>query len=377
MLTYKKYKNLKEKSATTKSYADKFKPLRIGAYSFSIFGNIASIFFAYFFFITLFSSTFFNLSGIGISIGIIIFLSLFEWIKRYVFDIFSTQFIHDNRTLKGKSKITFLVITILILALSFFFSINGAKDVINKETVFVSQIDSTSNTNTDSIKKYYSNILIELNNNTKKLQNQKDSLTNLSISALNDKNLSTKKLNIITNSITTITENIKLFKTEASKFENERDSLISEINVTSKKDLNKMSSANNANIIYFILLSFLIECIILVGVYYNRFYEHTVINEYEENVVNSVSFKNWQNSNKIIDLIFRSPDTKINEAIPSTNSLLEIIESQELNISDKELKNILKVLSYLKITETVGNKRYLKSNSENTKNLLSKYYNIQ
>ena len=81
-ISYTKYVSMKSK-LLVKSYTEKFKWIDRTLYVFSWFGNLVSIFFAFFFLQTLFYSSFNELSNsIIVTGGIVFFLSIFELLKK-------------------------------------------------------------------------------------------------------------------------------------------------------------------------------------------------------------------------------------------------------------------------------------------------------
>ena len=135
--TYEEYLKLKEKTVE-RSYSERFKNVRFSLYWFSWIGNIFSIFLAFFFVKSLFETSF---SEVGTSIyvlgGIIIFLSLFEFLKRYIFGLFSGEYLKDKHTIFRSNMITFLLSVVLIVSASFYLSLNGAKKFVDNKKIEV------------------------------------------------------------------------------------------------------------------------------------------------------------------------------------------------------------------------------------------------
>lgn len=371
-VTYNKY--LKYKDDINKSYNKKFKKVRIGAYIFSIFGNIISVFFAYFFFATLFSTAMFNISGVGVTIGIISFLSLFEYIKRYVFDIFSSNYLKDNKNIFAKNKISFLLMTLLIVSSSFFFSLNGAQDMVNKDKLITSNNEKSIQIKIDSLNNYYNvEIIKPVKSENSKLLEQKDKITEQQSKLISNRT----NISRLDGQIKSLNDQISNNKVLITKYEKHRDSVINETKIKEYSILNSKKSDNRISIIYFLILSTLIETIILMGVYYNRYYEYKSMKEYEETIINTVEFKKWRMCHDVLNLIFSYGDIKINESLPSTNSLLEIVNINELKLKQKDLIDSFKIFSYLKIYESKGNKRLLKLNKSDAISLIDNYFDIK
>ena len=369
MITNNKYQEFK--NSINKSYSEKFNVIRISSIIFSFFGNITSIFFAFFFFLSLFSNILFNINPLYIGVGVVLFLGIFEYIKRYVFDLFSIELLKNTKF--TKNKIFFLITTLIMISFSFFFSLNGAQKLVNNETFIKEKIDYTIKSKTDSINNYYLiNYIKPYQEENRKLITQQAELTNQQTQLVN-KGWNTTK---VSNQLQTINEQIFTNKSQISKYELEKNNKIEKLEKSENKKLSSEQNKNNTNIFYFLFLSTIIELIIIAGVFYNRYYTFRTIKEYEEETVNTLGYKNWIMYSQILNIIF-SKDIKINEYISSLNSIMETIDANDLNISKTDLTKAFKTFNYLGITETKGPKRLLRMSKTKSEELLKNYFNIK
>ena len=369
MISNNKYQEFK--NSINKSYSEKFKVIRISSIIFSFFGNITSIFFAFFFFLSLFSTILFNINSLYIGIGVVLFLGIFEYIKRYVFDLFSIELLKNEKF--NKNKIIFLITTLVMVSFSFFFSLNGAQRLVNNESIIKEQINYNIKSKTDSINNFYfDNYIKPYQDENMNLISQQAELTNQQ-SQLVNKGWNTTK---VSKQLQTINEQIFTNKSKISKYENERNSKISKLETSEQNKLTSEQNKNNTNIFYFLLLSTIIELIIIAGVFYNRYYTFRTIKEYEDETVNTLAYKNWKMYSQILDIIF-SKDIKINEYVSSLNSIMETIDANDLNISKSDLTKSFKTFNYLGITETKGPKRLLRMSKTKANELLKNYFNIK
>ena len=165
-------------------------------------------------------------------------------------------------------------------------------------------------------------------------------------------------------------------KTKIESYEKERDNKISEIKKTETTKLDKSKSENKKNVWRFILMSAIIEFLIIIGVFFNKFYFLKTMNEYEENVVKTVAFKKWRKFDTILDFIFSNADLKIDEPIISSSALLEIIKINEMDISKNDLEAFFKIAGHLQMYVKEGNRRILKKDFKTTKELLKNHFKI-
>ena len=369
MISNKKYQDFK--NSINQSYSEKFKIVRFSSLIFSFFGNITSIFFAYFFFLSLFSTILFNINIFLIGVGVVLFLGIFEYIKRYVFDLFSIELLKNEKF--NKNKIFFLITTLLMVGFSFFFSLNGAQRLINNETFIEEKIDYNINYMTDSINNFYLiNYIKPYQEENRNLIIQQAELTN-QLTHLVNKGWNTTK---VSNQLNSINNQINNNKEKIAVYELERNNNIKKIEISEKKTLSTEQNKNSTNIFYFLFLSTIIELIIIAGVFYNRYYTFRSIKEYEDETVNTLAYKNWKMYSDILDIIF-SKDIKINEYLSSTVSILETIDANDLNISKTDLTKCFKTFNYLGITETKGPKRLLRQSKKKSEELLKTYFKIK
>lgn len=372
-ISYNKY--LKFKEDLNKSYSQKFSAIRKGSVAFSLFGNAASIFFAYFFFVSIFSTTMYNINPLVLGIGVVGFLTLFEFVKRYVFDIFSINVIKLKSKFFKSSKISFLFATLILIAFSFMFSLNGAQKLVNKEKQNIEITQNNIQEQVDSVNTYYLETYINAKSEENKSlidQRQKD-LDYLD----NGFWKSNTERNNVNERITNVDKRIGVNDSIIAYYNAEKNKIIDEIKQSENSTLLSDQLQNEINIIYFLLLSAIIEIIIMVGIYYNRKYENVVIKEYEDEIVNTAQFKKWKLSNSILETIFNYGDIRVDEPLPSIKSITEVIEANEMPITKKELDDTLKIFKFLKISETRGSRRYLKMDINEAKFTLNNYFKIK
>jgi len=297
---------------------------------------------------------------------------MFELLKRYVFDLFCIQYTNDRKIL-GKGKLSFLIITVIIISSSFLFSLSGSRTFVNNDNKININNETNINIKIDSLKNEYNALINPLTIENKTAIEQKTALINQQNIYITDGKNGSK----INEQIRQINIQINNNKDKISNYENKRDIELKNILEKSNKKLSEDISSNNLSIVYFLIFCSLIELIILSGVYYNRLYEYKSFKEYEDNVINTLNYKNWSKYNTIIDIIFSKGDIKINEHLPASSSILEILDIKDIEIGKKDLDNCFKILSYLKICETKGKRRILKVSKEESRILLNEYFNIK
>ena len=368
-----KFKKI-EKIIKENSFDIEYKNINIVMFCLSMFGHISSIFLAYFFLSKIFENTITN-NYVLIFLSSIIILSGVELLKRDIFQKFSTQLI-KNKTL-NKNVYPLFLLSILIISISFFATISGAKEFSSKSN----EIEETMNV---SYKKYedslnnISNIRIsEINNDTKSIKDKIDAKDNEQ-TELEKEVDGTKQRNRI--------KDLKSEKSELKSDISKNDSLISQIKsetytkikeyeTKNFSDFSKKKEENSKNSLIFVLISTLIEVTILAGVYFNKYYIFRSYNEYKTKIEKDPNFQKWNLYNSIVDIIY-TDEIKINDKLPSLKSILDLSKINGVNLLQKDLIDFIKVLVSLGVLKSSGPVKYIVKDKDSVKDLLKNHFNI-
>lgn len=368
-IKFEKYIELKTKTLS-KSYTENFKWVDKFLYWFSWFGNGVSIFLAFFFIQALFNSSFADVKdSIFITIGIVFFLSIFELLKRYVFELFSVEFIKNKFSIFRTNMISFIVGVLILVVGSFYFSLNGAMKFVDNNQVFKSKMESNITVKTDSINTFYLNQYIKpLMNDNKILMDQNTDYSNQASKTT----YKTKFTELITDNNKKIESN----KSSIERYEQRRDKDISLISDYQNDKLSETLDINSSNIISFIILSSLVELIIMFGIYYDKFYDYKILEEYEKTVISTPEFKNWYEYNNLLKLIY-SKSKFVGDQLPSSNALIELNNIKGVKISKSSLDKFIKILYHIEIVKLQGNRRVLNMVESDGLNKLKSYFDIK
>jgi hypothetical protein len=371
-ISHELYEKMLNKS-TKKPYAIRFKGVRTAMIIFSIFGNIASIFFAYFFFTNLFTSSFVNITGKSVSIAIVVFLALFELLKRKIFDLFSQEYIKNSKSLFKKQMSGFILSTMILIAFSFFFSMNGAKKFMNKDQEIRLVKQETLNAEIDSISNdYLYTYILPIKDENKTYLSQKNEILSQRKEWVK-KGWGTKTFD---EDLDELDKQIQQNKDKITLYESKRDTAIVEYKQEYLSQYEKDKEQNKWNIIWFLVISGTIEIIILSGVYYVRHYEDASVKEYQKNVVNTPNYRKWKKTQDILEMIYET-GVKMDEQISSTNELIELVRINDLDITKTEVENSFKIFGHLNIYKRVGNKRIIKMEYNDAYLALKNHFKIK
>ena len=389
MMDFDKYQKL-EKKIKRQNFNMSYKSINLWALIFSVFGNIASIFFAYFLLFSILKDSMPNTeSTIGISIITVLFLIMFEMLKRYVFNKFSLEHIRSKFKFFKKEVLVLTLFSGLMIAGSFYLSLNGAQ----KFTDQVEHIENVNNDNfnvySDSLNTFYSDKILVIENKNKELQNEITFLTeenkkiNQEAEDINSYSTKRAKYKLIEQNNSRIDKNSSKIDDNDVKIENlesERDLKLSDYKNQLDLESSKMLEKGSNNSVKFIILSTFIELIILIGIYFNCYYDYRSVLEYEENIKSDPNFNKWFNYNILLELIYNNGTTitRVGENVVSVNKLEDLARiNNYLKIDKKVIADGFKVLNHLGIVSTRGSKRIVEIDYEVAKEVLKDYFNIK
>jgi len=372
-MSFEKYKELKEKTVV-QNYTERFKWVDKFLYAFSWFGNGVSIFLAFFFLQQLFYSSLSNVGhSIWITLGIVFFLTMFELLKRYVFGMFSMESIKQKFNIFRGNMITFILGTSVLIIGSFYFSLNGAKEFVDNQQFFETQNQQIMTSKVDSLNNIFDDKTIIFENENGRLRINNDTLRNkLATTPDSYRTVRREYQQNIDNNVGVINSN----QDRIDAIDEERSEAIAELRSTESTTLSSNLSENKKNKITFIIISSIIELIIMLGIYYDKFYGWKSIKEYEESVISTSEFKQWYKYNYLLELILNSTKD-VGEKIPSTGNLLELARIGKNQVTTGEFDKFIKLLYYLDILTREGNRRILNSTVEESKLTLRHYFNIK
>ena len=369
-ISFEQYIKLKSETMT-KSYSQKFKWVDKFLYWFSWFGNGVSVFLAYFFMQAIFQSSFNDVKdSVFITLGILIFLTMFELLKRYIIAIFSNEVIKNNFNIFRSDMISFIGAVLLLALGSAYLSLSGAQKFVDNKQVFKTQTETSITGSVDSLNNVY------LNNYIKPLKEENGRMENQNDELIKKTSRNSTVIESNNNLIATNKNQIKENKEQIKSYEDRRDREIVIMRQEKSVKLNETLSSNSSNTIAFIIISALVELIILAGIYYDKYYRYKILEEYEKTVIDTPQFKKWHRFNFLLGLIY-SKTNEVGSQIPTTNGLMELAEINGDKLDKATLDKFIKVLYYLDIVRLEGNRRVLGMTQDNATQKLRDYFEIK
>lgn len=363
----KKYDTIR-KEIKKMDFEGKFKQLSDWLYLFSFVGNVGSIFFAYFLIYPLFNdaiSHYIQTDSTNIiisSIFTVLILSMFELIKRIVLKNFSFDFVKERFKIKEFSIISWLIISLGLIVLSFYFSINGAMKFADNTIVVEQQINKELKFKQDSVKSVYQKRINEEESNIQQLKD-------LNI-ALSNKIITSNFISAIQSSIDKNIKEIEKYDNNVNKLKEELKSKINEFEIEKNNTLNKITDENNISIFVFILISSLIELLIIGGIYFKSYYDLTVFRKNEPHLENF--FKKREQYLVLLSYIYKKGKLTTGDVVIGVNRLKETLKDNNIQNVNKLVTSFYSDLEYNNIIKTEGKRKYFVVDFEKANEIITK-----
>lgn len=370
----KKYDELRQK-IHTKDFEGRNKKLDSWLYNLSFLGNIGSIFFAYFLvFPALNKAISTNLisGNFGFTLGLIITILLlisFEAIKRLLIRNLSFDLIKNKFDLFNAKIIGWLIFSISIIFLSFYFSINGAKNFATTSFENNKIAETNLNTQIDSLTNIYENkknIFITDNINLKSVNTELRK--KLAETPLNYRTVRKEyQINIDKN-----TDLIKLNQNKIDEIDDELDEEINIIKIKFNERTKNNKDGDFKNIILFILISTSIEVLIIVGIYFREYYEYNLYDNNKERLESI--YKKRDRYKAMLAYIYQEGKVGHGTRIMASSKLIELVEENS-TISDpkKFVETFLRDMENLDIFVVQGKRRLIQATYNEALNVIDNF----
>jgi hypothetical protein len=355
----KKYDELRKK-INTKDFEGNNRGLDTWLWRFSFIGNASAIFFAYFLVypallktITLHFMSGFWGNAIAFSLGVI-FLTIFEVTKRYLVRNFSSDYMANRRKLNTKI-VGWFTTALAIIILSFYLSITGSKNLASTSVFKNEVIESEISTVSDSLALVYDvkkKTYVDDNERLRTVTN--DLRERLAETPLNYVSARREYQSSIDKNTKTIADN----QAEINKIDGELNVRLSELKneLTTTRESHK--TEDTKNIFLFVIIVIFNELIIIGGIYFREYFEHTLFE------INHQKFeKIYQKKDRyraLLAFVYGNGKLVPGDQVLPGQQLKEIV-SEKTNIpnSNKLVDEFLQDMDRLTIFVTHGKRRHI------------------
>lgn len=374
-MKFEDFKKLKVKIGE-KNFFNNYKGLSKISVLISYLGNLFSILFAYFYIFEILKSTvvsptpFIENVMVGVSIVVLVMLEL---IKRFIFDKFSQSAIKEKFRFKEKESIILGIICVLLVSASFYLSNNGAEKYASRDHEIKNDVEVQVNFFSDSLNKKYEAKIGELESQNKTMfetnQTYETRISTLS-AQFNDGTISSGDMRRIKNEIASVRKdretNTSLIEKNESKIKeikSERDGEVAKFESKKSKNADKKIEDTSGNPMLFLVFSTTIEFLILFGIWFINYYEIRSVEEYERLINKDPKFKNYNNWTEYLNIIYKN-DTRIGDLLPFKVEQIKLIKANNLDLSPKDLDEILRIFTHLGVLRSKGNKKAIAISKE-------------
>jgi hypothetical protein len=355
-----------EKKINGQNFNQGYKTINAIMTALSYFGHVASVFLAYFMLSKILAGAMTD-NQVAVFIATVIILGGLELLKRDIFDKFSIQYL-KLRTL-GKDVMPLFLLSITIIGLSFYASINGAAEYSSK----ADKIETSTKDSLD-VFKLQTEKTFELKLNAKELEITKNKKV---LDDINNLALTQTKLTKDQRKIqATLPAMIDSLNAEKERIVAERDQKIKdkekELTIGSKGEKEK----NDKNSFAFVIISTLIEVVILAGVYFNEYYKYRSYREFRDKIEKDPNYQKWLLYNEILEVIYVE-DTKMNQKLPSNKGMIDMCKLNDIIVMPRDMVDFVKSMVNLGIFKTSGSTKYISKQRDLSFEILRKHFNIE
>lgn len=364
-----------EKKINNYNFNQGYRNINILMFILSILGHFTSIFLASFALTKLLGGVIEN-SPASVLIISLVLLSGLELLKRDIFDKFSIQYLKIKSI--NKDVLPLMLLSLLLVSISFYASIHGAKEFSSKEKIIEQNKKEIVNQFSDSLTTIYNVKFTEIDNEIKIVKNKID-----------EKDKEQTELEAVQPPTRSARQRIKdlkdekvILRTDISKLESDKNNLKIQLTDEIKNHETEVSletedkkKSNNNNSIAFIILSTFIEFIILAGVYFNEYYKFRSYSEYRSKIEKDPNFQKWFLYEQMLNIIYRE-DYKVNQKLPTIKIMSESLKSNDIIVMPRDITNFLNLMSSLGIIKTTGSIKYINKQREMAFESLKAHFNI-
>lgn len=325
---------------------------------FSYVGNIGSIFFAFFLvFPALLTAISANLVQGDTSTYLagfisVLILSGFELLKRKVLANLSFDIVKNKFKIQ-KSLIGWAIFSVGIVGASFYFSLNGAINFASTSKDVNVNIENAANSQIDSVNRVYQErkqTLIDDNNSYR--ESNKEYRDKIADTPLNYRTVRNELQDLVDNNNESITDN----DIRITGIDNELKSEIRKLQTKQESEQAENEDNDISNILLFLIISTSIEFIIILGIYFDKYYDYNV---YLSNIAEMEStHKKRDRYRTLLKFIFKEGMVGQDQKILGKTKLLELIkERSSIASPNKFLDSFLNDMEYLGIIKLNGTRR--------------------
>jgi hypothetical protein len=313
---------------------------------------------------------------IVVMVSSVIILSGIELLKRDIFDKFSIQYLKVRNF--GKDVLPLLALSMLIISISFYSSISGAKEFSSKSAQLEIGKKEIIQHYKDSVTTVYNLRVEDVNKEIKINKGKIDSKDKEQTELESVQPLSYQQRNRVKD----LKEERRVLREENVKLEGNISKINTDLsdNIKSKeddltKDTDSKKEDNSKNSFLFVIISTFIELTILAGVYFNEYYKFRSYTEQKSKMDKDPNYQKWETYESILSIIY-GKDAKINDRISSNKNISEMCKLNDVVVLQKDIDDFMKLMVNLNIVKSSGSARYISKPRDLAFDVLKSHFNI-
>ena len=318
----------------TFNFENNFNSLSKTLYYFSFLGNIFLVLFSYFFIKNVTNSipTLFTGQGVFFSIFIILFMVGYELFKRFAFEQLTSTILRLRKFTLNILLGT--LVSLVLVAGSFYLSLNGAHRLIDTSSSLQTLTDSTISNKSDSVAKYYD-----------------------------------KEINFYRNQKSTTREDRRYRDSIVAVLQSQKDTKLQAIEnkITSKTSTEVNTLKENG--IAFAVMVFFLELIILIGVAFDAYYTWTSYDDMKT-IMNTPKYKQLELNTRLLKLLYQNGRKKEQDPTISRSKMISLVGASKIPANQREINDFLALCSELEITTGQRRKKVYNMSYEKAKGLI-------
>lgn len=385
----KKYEKLKQKFENVE-FSSRFKLINRYLINFSYFGHLGSILVGFYFIFTIFKNAIgphlpSAMSGYTEAIAAVIFLILFEMVKRYVFREMTFEAIRKPLDEWKRGVWIQIAISLVVVSISFYFGISGAAMFSDQTDEIKEEVKTSVVAEADSIRKIQNKEIAALKLEIKGRQ-ERIQKVNERIDDLNDRIIEStyawqqaqlrQQLKQDQKLVEQYDVEIKDLRAEIDSTEKQFTAQIDRLEKKKTEDsLSEVSEAEN-NTLKFIFIVFFIESIILVGIYFHNLYDFLSYKEGKELMDNDEKYQLWIVFSELLRYVYQEGNLDTGDKSVSQSKVIELTKINGSNISKAQVDQLFQILIYLQILEPNSNYRVIQKPYKSALKEIKSYLDI-
>jgi hypothetical protein len=271
-----------------------------------------------------------------------------------------------------------MIVSLVIVSISFYSSIKGAQEFSSKSKEIDQQVEVNVKSYEDSLRLGAKNEILKLKDKIEKIDTKIDEKDKeqTELSSQEELNrIQKNRIKDLKSQIKDLSLERTTYKVEIDSLEKKTERKVTEFKSKSELKGTEKKEENKDNSFFFVMISTLIELVILFGVYFNEYYKYRSYTDFKSKIDKDPNFQLYYNYNSILDIIYNQ-DTKVNDKLPSGKSIQDLCKMNGIILLQKDVSNMFKLFTSLSIIKASGSTKYFSKGKESAQEILRKHFNI-